>query len=81
MRDGGGTVNKEALIRGAVKVAPVSGDAARLKSLADRTGVTDRATDFVQQKIEESKRGEKTQPATDDANKQHEVQKRSQVKR
>lgn len=81
MRDGGGTVNKEALIRGAVKVAPVSGDAARLKSLADRTGVTDRATDFVQQKIEENRKGEKAQPTTEDANKQHEVQKRSQVKR
>lgn len=85
MRDGKGTVNHDALIRGAVKAAPVSGDAARLKALADRTGVTDRATDFVQQKIEDARapqRGDKTTTSTtEDLNKQHEVQKRSQVKR
>lgn len=62
MRDGGETIKQEALICGAVKVAPVAGDAPRLKLLEDLTGVTDRATDFVQQTIEESQEAKRQSP-------------------
>lgn len=55
VRDGKGQVNKEALIRGAVETAPVSGDAARLKNLADRTGVTGTVVDKVQEQLKKSK--------------------------
>jgi hypothetical protein len=77
MRDGKGKVNKDVLIRGAVEVAPVSGDAARLKHLADRTGVTDKVVRAVQDQVQKPKTQE--QPA--DPNKAHEVQPRVKAKR
>lgn len=51
MRDGKGTVDKEVLIRGAVKSAPITGDAARLKNLADRTGMTETIVDKVGEQV------------------------------
>ncbi|MDZ4832551.1 MAG: hypothetical protein SGJ27_01995 [Candidatus Melainabacteria bacterium] len=57
VRDGRGTVNKEELIRGAVKSAPLTGDLARAMHLADRAGVTDQIADKVQEQVNGPKNG------------------------
>ncbi len=58
VRDGRGTVDKEVLIRGAVKSAPITGDAARLKNLADRTGMTETIVDKVGDQVKKSQHPE-----------------------
>jgi hypothetical protein len=49
VRDGKGHVNKERLVRGAVEAAPVTGELATAKQLADRTGLTGKIVEKVQE--------------------------------
>lgn len=82
MRDGKGKINQDRLIRGAVESAPVSGDAARVKSLADQTGVTGRVVDAVRERVQATQQsdgaaGKKPQ----DKERAHEEQPRERVRR
>lgn len=47
IRDGQGQIDTQVLVEGVINNAPVSGDLARAREIADRTGVTERVVDAV----------------------------------
>lgn len=93
IRDGRGTVRQDVLIEGAIKSAPVSGDAARLKHLSDRTGFTDRLFGTFKEKFQQRQEAPEAQTDAqkkdagkeakkqEDKDRAHEEQPRARVKR
>ena len=57
VRDGKGHVNKDRLVRGAIESAPVSGELATAKHLADRTGLTGKIVEKVQDQASGREKG------------------------